>query len=56
MKTDPFVQKLVDIYGSWVADSEKCASSIGRMTKELYPYDTMFSPITINSVTIKTLL
>lgn len=53
MKTDPFVQKLVDSFGNWVADSEKCASSIGRMTKELYPYDTMFSPITINSVTIK---
>jgi len=53
MKTDPFVQKLVDSYGNWVADSEKCASSMGRMTKELYPYDTMFSPITINSVTIK---
>lgn len=53
MKTDPFVQKLVDSFGNWVADSEKCASSIGRMTKELYPYDSMFSPISINSVTVK---
>ena len=53
MKTDPFVQNLVDSYGNWVADSEKCEASIGRMTKELYPYDSMFSPIRINSITIK---
>lgn len=55
MKKDAFVQKLVDGYGSWVCDAqnENRAGGSGRMTNALYPYDHMFSPIRVNSVTIK---
>ncbi len=54
MKTDPIVQSLVDSYGSWVAsDCENKAGGTGRMTKELYPFDAMFTPIRVNRVTIK---
>ena len=54
MKTDALVQTLVNSYGSWVAgDCENKAGGTGRMTKELYPYDAMFSPIRVNRVTLK---
>ncbi len=54
MKKDAKVQELVDSYGSWVKNStENCAGATGRMTKELYPYDAMFSPVKINRMTIK---
>ncbi len=55
MKKDAFVQNLVDGYGSWVCDAqnENRAGGSGRMTSKLYPYDHMFSPIRVNSVTIK---
>lgn len=50
MKTDALVQKLVDSYGSWVADENP---PVGRMTNELYPYNAIFSPIRINRLTVK---
>ena len=54
MKTDAFVQKLVDSYGNWVqTDTENQPGGTGRMTKRLYPYHSMFSPIRVNSLTIK---
>jgi 2-enoate reductase len=54
MKTDAFVQNLVDSYGSWVTeDAENRAGGTARMTKALWPYDTMFSPIKVNRLTIK---
>lgn len=54
MKTDAKVQSLIDSYGNWVAgSSENCAGSTGRMTKELYPYHDMFSPIKVNRMTLK---
>ena len=53
MKTDALVQQLVDSYGNWVADKDKCAAAIGRMTKDLYPYHALFSPIRINRLTVK---
>ncbi len=53
MKTDALVQQLVDSYGNWVADEDKCAAAIGRMTKDLYPYHALFSPIRINRLTVK---
>lgn len=54
MKIDKEVQELVDSYGKWVKDNiENKAGGTGRMTKELYPYDSIFSPIKINSITIK---
>lgn len=54
MKTDPIVQSLVDSYGNWVSgECENKAGGTGRMTKKLYPYDHMFSPVQVNRVTIK---
>lgn len=54
MKIDKEVQELVDSYGKWVKDNiENKAGGTGRMTKKLYPYDSIFSPIKINSITIK---
>lgn len=54
MKTDALVQRLVDGYGNWVQkDAENQAGATGRMTKELYPYNAMFSPIRINRMTVK---
>ena len=54
MKTDALIQELVDSYGSWVKnETENQAGSTGRMTQELYPYDRMFSPIRVNSITLK---
>lgn len=54
MKTDPKVQKLVDGYGNWVQGKcENKAGGTAYMTKELYPYDAIFSPINVNHITIK---
>ena len=51
MKTDESVQRLVDGYGSWFDDEARLES--GRMTKRLYPYESLFSPIKINRMTVK---
>ncbi len=51
MKTDPKIQELVDGYGNWFNDEAVLRS--GRMTQNLYPYSSIFSPITINRTTIK---
>ena len=53
MKTDTMIQKLMDSYGNWVADDRAAQSAMGRMTKDLYPYDSLFSPIRINRLTVK---
>ncbi len=55
MKKDDFVQRLVDGYGSWVcsADNDNRAGGSARMTNALYPYDHLFSPIRVNSVTLR---
>ncbi len=55
MKIDPKVQELVNGYGNWMQKEqhENRAGGTGRMTKELYPYDSLFSPIQCNRVTIK---
>jgi len=54
MKTDPKIQQLVDSYGSWMqGECENRAGGTARFTKELYPYNLMFSPIQVNRTTIK---
>ena len=54
MKTDALVERLVNSYGSWVQkDCENTEGGTGRYTRELWPYDTMFSPIQVNRLTIK---
>ena len=49
MKFDKKVQELVDSYGDWWNHG----FDIPKMTKNLYPYTHLFSPIKINSITIK---
>lgn len=49
MNIDKEVQALVDSYGDWWNHG----FSIPRMTKNLYPYKVMFSPMKINSITLK---
>ena len=54
MKPDALVERLVNSYGSWVQkDCENTEGGTGRYTRELWPYDTMFSPIQVNRLTIK---
>jgi 2-enoate reductase len=54
LNRDELVQKLVDGYGSWVqTDCENHEGGTARFTKNLYPYDTLFSPIKINKLTIR---
>ncbi|HZJ78283.1 MAG TPA: FAD-dependent oxidoreductase [Clostridia bacterium] len=51
MKKDPKIQELVDFYGQWFLDGKTIKD--GKMTSELYPYDSMFSPIQINKMQVK---
>lgn len=51
MKTDRKIQELIDSYGNWF-DSDELMSA-GKMTQSLYPYSSMFSPVQINSMTVK---
>jgi len=50
-KYQEILQGLIDQLGDWFLDEEKLRW--GRMTKELYPYEKLFSPIRVNSITIK---
>jgi len=45
------VQKLVGSFGTWYEDRAWLAK--GAMTKGLWPYEKMFSPIRVNRLTIK---
>lgn len=54
MHTDSQIQRLVDGYGSWVQqEGENKAGSCAFMTKNLYPYSAVFSPIQVNRMMIK---
>jgi len=58
VQTDPVVQKWVDRYGEWFMEEKKDGSFSGllekaRMSKKLYPYKNLFSPLQINKITIK---
>lgn len=48
---DPKVQELMNYYADWFLDGKKLDE--GKMTQNLYPYNSIFSPITINRTTIK---
>lgn len=53
MHTDSQIQRLVDGYGSWVQqEGENKAGSCAFMTKNLYPYSAVFSPIQVNRMMI----
>ena len=58
VKTDPQVQKWVDRYGEWFLEENKEGSFTklldqAKMSKNLYPYKNLFSPLQINKLTIK---
>ncbi|MEG0769592.1 MAG: FAD-dependent oxidoreductase [Ruthenibacterium sp.] len=54
LKTDAPIQKLVDSYGNWFEGGcENHAGSAARMTRALYPYTSLFSPIQVNRLTLK---
>lgn len=62
MGKDTLVKQLVDSYDNWAATTDNSANDparagacggAARMTRELYPYDRLFSPIKINRLTIK---
>ena len=51
MKTDKKIEELTAYYGDWFNDGKTLEK--GKMTQNLYPYDTMFSPVKVNRITIK---
>ncbi|MDD3840633.1 MAG: FAD-dependent oxidoreductase [Clostridia bacterium] len=51
MKTDKIINELIDNYGKWFYDDE--VLELGKMTKNLYPYTSMFTPIEVNHTIIK---
>jgi 2-enoate reductase len=51
MKKDALVQEWVDGYGDWFLKEGVLDNA--RMSKNLYPYDSMFSPVRINRLTVK---
>ena len=54
LKMDKEIQELVDSYGNWVQEEcENKPGGTGRMTKEMYPYEKLFSPIRVNNITLK---
>ena len=54
LKTDADIQKIIDTCGDWFKDGcENRAGNAAKMTRELYPYTSTFSPIRINRMTIK---
>ena len=53
-RSEPAIQKLVDGYGNWFQGGlENKRGSAARMTQELYPYTSIFSPIRIGRLTVK---
>ena len=49
MNIDKEIKDLIDSYGDWWNHGFE----IPRMTKKLYPYTKLFSPVKVNSVTLK---
>lgn len=49
--SDKKIVELMDSYADWFLDGKKMSQ--GKMTSTLFPYDTMFSPIKINRMTVK---
>lgn len=54
MKIDARLLKLENSFGSWVNDKAgNGKGGVAKMTKELYPYENIFSPIRVNKVVLK---
>ena len=53
-KPEPMIQEMVDSYGNWFQGGcENARGNAARMTRELYPYTSIFSPIQVGKMTIK---
>ena len=53
-RTDSEIQKLCDSFGNWFQNGvNNTAGNAAKMTDNLYPYTSIFSPIQINKMTIK---
>ena len=48
---EEFLENLMKEYGIWFEDVARIKE--GKMTKELYPYTNLFSPIRVNNITLK---
>lgn len=54
LRIDAPIKELCDHYGDWFVNGiENKAGNAASMTKELYPYTSIFSPIRVNKLTIK---
>jgi 2-enoate reductase len=58
VQIDPIVKKWTDRYGEWFNEENKEGSFTrlleqARMSKSLYPYKSLFSPLQINKLTVK---
>ena len=53
MHSDRLVEDLTRQYGDWVNQEGLGKCKAAAMTQELYPYSELFSPITINHMTVK---
>ncbi len=51
MNKDKKIVELTSYYGDWFKDENVAAS--GKMTQNLYPYESMFSPVKIGRMTVK---
>lgn len=47
-KAEPILTKIMEHYGDWFKTEDA-----PKMTKKLYPYENLFSPIKINNLTVK---
>ena len=47
MPYDPFVAQLLENLDDWFKNEDQMA--LARLTRELYPYNALFSPIQINN-------
>ncbi|HOO25627.1 MAG TPA: FAD-dependent oxidoreductase [Clostridiales bacterium] len=51
MVTDKKIQEMVDFFGNWFMDPKVLEK--GKMTSDLFPYENIFSPITVNRLNLK---
>jgi len=50
---DKKIQDLTEQYGNWVKQPGEGKCKAAKMSQDLYPYSELFSPITINHMTVK---
>ena len=51
LKKDKIIADLTKYYGEWFKDEKELKK--GKMTQNLYPYESIFSPVKVNKITIK---